>query len=391
MLIIPLISSSVLILPVRTITIKPESHPEIYFFSSAGTIPNDEDFLKECAENDIGFLVSLKRDYIDVNGTIAESKIIKLIKQNVNIYVVLGGDDDDYYATTRNGDEFYKLFKYVRNWLANLKTNDSIYPLVYNHPSFKGFLMDAEPNIDDLEDKGYIDRFQYFLDDIPNEERLEEIEKELKKLIDEAHDDNKEVGLIKPLSTFDELDGDHDYSDLTEQFYSLDLDWDLRISMLYRTRYKPDMWDYLMFNMKDYYVSERSLGNYELEEEILPLPNFYTKVAMELESDEVDVPKDKRYIFIGTFHKEFKDTDYIDKGGYLNDIDILRHFDLDKVFIFDWDNWKERYDGDLENLIENLNQDDEWELTLPNYVISREIFVMIFIIYLDRTLFLQVC
>jgi len=383
----PIVSGGFLFLTVKYIEIVPESNPDIYFWSPTGSLPRDNETLDYCAEHDIGFVVPLRKRYIDDGGESEATRIRFLKSYDVSYYVCIGGDD--FYATMNNGEEFYPDYKSIKNWMMNW----SIYYTKY----FKGFMLDAEPSgesIEDLQNKGTIDKIEYFVDRIPTERENEKVEKSLKVFISAANDDGKKVGLIKMTSWYDEYDDDGDYSQLMRNIYHLDLDWDFSITMIYRTKHIPFLYDYIIRDVDDYdYVNEYTDPSYEVEyleesqeeRNVQPISEFFTDVGYAVRSDDIDIPEDKRYVFIGVFHRKFKGTSYINEKQYKKDLSICQHFGVKKVFLYQWSSFKSRYGlGELRRLRLYRNSKTKWVLILPSYVFNRDIGLDLLCIGLDR-------
>ena len=48
-----------------------------------------------------------------------------------------------------------------------------------------------------------------------------------------------------------------------------------------------------------------------------------------------DTKADEKYAFIGLIKKEFKDTNYLKNEWFKKDIDILRHFGAERIFLYE--------------------------------------------------------
>ncbi|MGQ4876117.1 MAG: hypothetical protein ACP6IY_18785, partial [Promethearchaeia archaeon] len=134
-ILIPLISCSILFLPIQSIKIEPKVNPEIFFWTSAAGIPNDNNTLDFCAENNIGFVVVLRENYISDGGAEELAEIKRAINHNVKIYINLGGPTNSFYCNLDSAKEFPNIFDTIRLWLINNGIYDDI----------EGFTVDAEP------------------------------------------------------------------------------------------------------------------------------------------------------------------------------------------------------------------------------------------------------
>lgn len=385
LIITPIISAGIFLFPTKQIEIDPINSPEIIFWSSTSSLPTDEPILQTCYENDIGFCVVL-RDYGRYLSNSARRHIEYLLNHSIITYICLGGPDGSFYCTVDSAGEFVEIFENIRFWLI---TNN-----LYTYPSFRGFVVDAETPremIEDFGDFSFTEKCQYLIDHLPTRRELEHAEEDLDELINLIHDDEKEVGIIKLPSFFDELDFDSDYSTLSRNIYGLDIDPDFSVSMIYRTQHMPGMFDYMIQDMDQYSYASTDyeleyLKESELERSIIPISTFYYKVAYELNSKEFNVDKEDRYIFIGNFNSKFKHTSYIQDKEYKKDLDICRHFGVKQVWFYEWHTWK-RYHS-LSGLIKH-NEDlhDEWYLSVPVYQFNRELFFSYCAALADRFLY----
>lgn len=386
LIIIPIISAGILLIPWKTIEIDPKNSPEIIFWSDAGSLPTDEATLQSCYQNDIGFCVVL-RDYGRYLSVSAKRHIEYLLNHSIITYICIGGPDGMFYCTTDSADEFVGIFKNIRTWLQQ----DSM----YDSPSLRGFVVDAETPreiIEDFGDYSFTEKCQYLIKNIPSRRELNRAEEKLDELIDLIHKDQKKIGIIKlPASAlYDELDFDSDYADLTRNIYGLDLPWDFSIAMMYRTQHVPTIFDYMITDMDDYQYSKdyelEYLEEEQLERNIVPISTFYYELVFELHSTELGIDPEDRYIFIGNFKKKFHETSYIENDEYQKDLDLCRHFGVKQVWFYEWRTWKSHYS--LNDLIKH-NEDlhDEWELIVPVYMFNREILLTSFIAFADRFLY----
>lgn len=384
LIIIPIISATILLVPTKTIVIDPKNSPELIFWSDTSSLPTDEDTLRDCYENDIGFCVVL-RDYGRYISNSAMRHIEYLLNHSIITYICLGGPDGAFYCTIDNADEFVDIFKTIRSWL--------IVNGLYYYSSLRGFVVDAETPSDIIEafgDYSFTQKCQYFVKYLPSRRDLKRAEEELDDLIDLIHDDKKDIGIIKLPAFYDELDYDSDYSILTHNIYSLDLPWDFSIAMMYRTQHVPTLADYMIQDMDKYQYSKdyelEYLEDEQLERNIVPISTFYYELVFELHSTELKIDPEDRYIFIGNFERKFEDTSYINNKEYQKDLDICRHFGCKQVWFYEWRTF--RYHYGLNDLIDH-NEDlhDEWRLTVPVFMFNREILLTLCIASADRFLY----
>jgi len=365
------------------VEINANNSPELIFWASTGELPRDEDTLVLCRDHDIGFAVVLRENYIDDGGVSEANRIEYLLNHSIIVYIVLGGGTDDFYLSTDNGEEFFGIFKTIRSWLI---IND----LYYRYDNMRGFLVDAEipkTYYTDLENKDIYQKGQYFVNQLPSENRLQKIQNALSDTIKEIHNDDKKMGIIKLPTVFDNLDDDDDYNKLSNTIYALDLNWDFSVSMNYRTMHIPTVWDYMIRDTGKYdYTTDYEpayLSKTQLERNIVPISTFFQEVSYEIYNNEISgVSQKHRYIFIGTFNKKFKETSYIQNDEWKKDLDVCRHFGVDKVFFYDYSKFKRFYS--LDSLIRHNESRQKWLLIIPNYMITRELFVSLSVIILDK-------
>lgn len=388
LIITTILGASFLLFPVKFIQIDPKNSPEIIFWADSDSLPDNEATLQYCAEHDIGFAVVV-RDYGSYIDDDAKRDIEMVLNHSVITYVALGGRDGEFYCTLDNADTFIDIFRNVRSWMISNG--------LYHYENFRGFIVDAETPgeiIEDLGDYSTSEKIQYFMNNLPSKRDLRKAEEDLDEFIDAIHDDEKEIGMIKLPTQYDGLDGDGDYSILTRNIYSIckNQDWDFSISMNYRTQHVPVFTDYIIEDMNKYdYTSDYELeylDKEQLERNLVPLNTFYYEVGMEINSNELGI--EDRYIFIGNFHRKFRETSYIKNKEYKKDLDICRHFSIKKVFFYEWRSFKSTYGEDeIEDLAKH-NEDlhEEWVLTVSAFSLNRELFFSLGVALADRLLFI---
>ena len=367
------------------IEIEANNSPEIIFWSSAVETPTDEETLDFCEANDIGFVVVLREHYISDGGASEKRHIELLLNHSIITYICLGGGKDEFYLTTDNGDEFYDIFRNIRSWL--------ILNNLYNYENMRGFVVDAEiPKSyhTDLTDADIYERGEYMFNQMPSQNEMDKIQSNLNKIIEDIDEDGKVIGIIKLPTMFDQLDNDNDYDLLSNTIYSLDLPWDFSVSMNYRTMHIPAVYDYLIRDMSEYdYTTDYEpsyLEQDQLEANIIPISQFYQEVAYEVYSSDVGVRQKNRYIFIGVFTKKFKDTSYMQNDEWKKDLDICRHFGVSKVFFYEYSGFK-RYHS-LTALVRHNSRSQRWILVIPQYMITRELFIALSVIIADKLLYI---
>jgi len=376
--------------PIKTVQIKPKNSPELIFWTSASGLPG-ESTLELCADNNIGFCVALKKNYIedpdsslppedpddpDADPTEAAGyseyiEISRALNNSVDIYIALVGTG---FLTVDTAEDYLDIYETIRDWLKSGS--------LFSSSHIRGFVVDAEPPkefVEELDNDGTLEKSDYFVRNIPSRNDIKSAEKALEELIDQIKEDDstKEIGIVKMPTTMDSLDGDGDYNMLTKTIYNLDLDWDFSVTMNYRTQHIPDVFDYILEDVNKYDYSNNKISYNDIEEYeryLIPKSTFYYKTAIEVYSSEVNVPKANRYIFIGTFHDKFSDTSYIENREYRKDLDICRHFSVDQVWFYDFRKFTGQYGfAELEKLADYNEQKESWNMALPNYILQREV------------------
>jgi len=382
---IPVLLGSILFLPLSIITINPKTEPEIIFWTSARGLPSNST-LDYCGDNSIGFAVVLREEYIDDGGATELRHIKRALDRDVEIEIAIGGHMDQFYATINNADDFPDIFKEIRTWLKAGNIYDDI----------DTFLIDAEPPvalIDDMATYSYSEKSENFLKQIPTDKRVNHAKNSFDDFCDLIHDDDKEIGIVKMPSITDELDNDNDYSRVVNNIYNIDLDFDFSVSMIYRTQHLPDLFDYFIDDMNKYdYISDYEIEYTEkgdLEKYLMPTSSFFYKVAYEISSSEVDIPKNHRYVFIGVFSKKFEGTSYIENRDYRKDLDICRHFGINKIYFYDFSGFKFQYgSSELKEVVSHISEKTQWFLAIPAFYLKRELLVSLVYATIDRLIVL---
>lgn len=384
---IPILCASWLFVPIRAVEIDPDGHPELIFWSSAVELPRGDEVLDDCSSSGVTFAVVLRVHYIVDGGTKEAERIQNLIDHNIYYYVVIGGRSGNFYCSLENAEDFIDDFRFIRNWLIN----HSLYYYV------KGICVDAESPND------YFDKFEedvsssgeYLVRNLPSERDIRKAEEKMDEFINLIHEDGKDAIIIMNPTYLDEEDDDHDQSILAKTIYSLDLKWDASVTMLYRTQRIPSPFDYVLYGLKDYHeiMEDYDSEYYKTEKEdkyTMPLSEFYLKVSLEVSGSAVGVKEDKRYIFIGNFHSRNRHTTYIKEKEYRKDLDICKHFDVGKVWFYEWSSFKSRYgDEEVKKLGGHNKKNEKWFLIFPAFALNRELLYILIIVLADRFLYLE--
>ena len=310
----------------RTIEIKPKTEPEIIFWVGSSQLPDDPVNLDICKKYNIAFMPTIREK--DVGNAEYMEAYKNIIAHEINLYFAIGGNSE-FFAHIDNAKEYPSIYKSIRQWFINESIMDSQY--------VTSFSIDAEPPdeiTDSIQDKKLLDTLDYGYEHYPSQEEINEATDALEEFTALIKDDGKTYGMIQGSQFLDNADRDGDVSLFMRNVYSLPIEWDFTITMLYRT-------NRLQFDESDdeppeFFIKSVSIfygalieGTKFTTSEL----SFYHNVALE-ENSEDDYARE-RYIFIGNFKKEFEDTKYIKDKQFFSDFDICRHFKNDKVFFYD--------------------------------------------------------
>ena len=365
----------------NSIEISPKTHPELIFWCGSNQLPDDPDVLEICRKYNIGFMPTIRNDMV---GNEEYMQIYKtIIEHGINLHFCIGGDSG-FFANIDNAKEFPSIYQNIRQWFYKEG--------IMSSPHVVSFSIDAEPPKDyedNMNKDDIISSINYGYDNFPSQKEIEDATEALDEFSELVHADGKEYGMIRIAQLLDNSDNDGDLSLFTRNIYSLDIEWDYSITMLYRTnRLQGDESD---AEPSEFVVGSLSLlfgavieGTKFTNSEL----NFYQNVA--LLQNGGDSNANERYVFVGNFKKEFEDTRYIKKNLYKEDLDICRHFGAERVFFYDLKGFLGHYgwEGIEELGLYNL-QKDKWYLEYNNS--KSIIFVLLYcgIIFIDMFVFFE--
>ena len=310
----------------RSIEINPKTEPEIIFWAGSNQLPDDPEILDMCKVYNIAFMPTIRDK--DVGNQEYMNTYKNIIAHEINLYFVIGGNSE-FFAHIDNAKEFRFIYKNISQWF--------IREGIMNSPFVKSFSIDAESPeeyTDSIHNKGLLKTFNYGYENYPTKKEISKATEVLKEFTELIKNDGKESGMIQGSRFLDNADRDGDVSLFMRNIYSLPIEWDFTVTMLYRTNRfiydesEDEPPDFLIKSVSIFYdalIEGTKFTTSEL--------SFYQNIALEENSDD-DLAKD-HYIFIGNFKKEFEDTKYIKENQYFKDFDICRHFKNDKVFFYD--------------------------------------------------------
>lgn len=371
------LSASILIYSPKQIEIDPQTEPELIFWCGPSQLPNETDVLEMCRDYKIGFASTIR------NRTVGDTDLMDRFKtvldNEVSLHFAIGVNDG-FYATVGTVGDLPQTYKNIRDWFATEG--------ILDNPYLKSFCLDAEtPHeyVDEMNGKGPIDSINYAIDHYPTDEEVKESEEDLQEFVDAVRGDGKKAGLIIMGANLDSIDGDGDISLLFRNVYSLDVEWDYTVSMLYRTnRYLDADEDESSAEDLAGAFFDAFVGTYTEGTKFTTSPHsFYQNVATLQQQGDVQVDPDHQRVFVGNFKVEFEETDYIKNKEYQKDLDICRHFGEEEVWFYELGGFKYHYGGwdALKEIGEYNQQHDKWDLEYTsddniNMVVSYGVIIL---------------
>ncbi len=375
------ISSFALFIP-NTIEIQPKTHPEIIFWCGSNQLPNETSEIEISRTYNIGFMPTIRRHNIGNEEYMSVYK--NLIKNGINLYFAIGGDSG-FFANIDNAKEFPGIYNETRQWFIDEG--------IFYNPHIVAFAIDAEPPKDyekyREDSDNTIETINYGVKNYPSESEIDEATEALIDFTEAVKKDNKQVGIIRAAELLDSSDSDDDLSLFLRNVYTLDIEWDFSITMLYRTNSlqsdesdaSPSEFTISMMNTFWGSVIEGTkFTNSEL--------NFYQNVELSLKSSETKA--DNYFVFIGVVNKEFEETSYIKKEWYKKDIDILRHFKAEKVFLYELKGFLRVYGWEgIKELGLHVREKESWTFKYNNYKSIIFLFFYCMLIIADLFVFFE--
>ncbi|MFX1393950.1 MAG: hypothetical protein ACFFAH_10285 [Promethearchaeota archaeon] len=376
-----LVSIFNLTIPEKKITIKPETNPELIFWTDPYYLPDEESIYELCRTYNIGFMPAINQRTLNKSGLMDKYKLA--ISHGVNLYFSLLTSEDPF-INMDNTDEYLPLYENFKQWFIEEGIFESTF--------VKAFVVDAEPPVrytEEIREKTLVSSINYFIKDYPTKEEITKATENVENLVEQIQSDGKEAGIIRITPYLDELDGDGDIELFIRNIYSLNVIWDFSITMIYRVGAAiVSMGDSVEDISEN--VKQNVFGQIKDEKiNILSAYNFYHRVGMCKEKSG-HIRADNHYVFIGTLKKIFNDTDYMEDKEYLDDLDICRHFGKEKVFLYNYENFISNYGkAELINLGKHNQQRDSWELEHLAVEVQVNIVFYLALAFLDRLLYLD--
>ncbi len=364
----------------RSVIISPKTSPELIFWTDPYFLPNDQEIYEICKKYNIGFMPAIGARTLNKSSLMERYKLA--IANEINLYFSLVTPPDSF-INMDNTDEYLPLYEDFKQWF--------IAEGIFNSSFVKSFVVDAEPPsryTNEVRDESLVDSINYFIEEFPTKKEIEDATEDLDNLINKIKSDGKEAGIIRISPYMDGLDDDGEIELFLRNIYSLDVVWDYTITMVYRTSRiiteSEDTAEVVIDRMK-----KNVFGQVTEDVNILSVYNFYFRVGM-CEKESGDIEADDQYIFIGTLKHIFNDTDYMKNKEYLDDLDICRHFNKEKVFLFNYKNFIDNYGlNELINLGEHNQKDKSWELVYIGAEVQANIIFYLALAFIDRFLFLE--
>ncbi len=375
-------SVMVLTIPQR-IEITPKTSPELIFFTEPFQMPNSNDTYELWGDNKFSFMPSLGLHVLNSSSLMERLKLA--IVNEVNLYINLINPDADF-TNIYNAYRCMESYTKFKEWFENESIFDS--------PYIKAFTFDAEPSKSIQEDNKGISRgnmfdgINYLIDNFPSRSEINNATECLQALIDLAHSDDKEIGIIRTRPNLDENDYDGDLELISDNIYSLDLEWDFSVTMLYRSqaikKSEPGSAQDTVTNLLLTVFGGTRTDN------AFVYSKSYFYFFTGIEQSNGDVKAKEKYIFLGNYKASFKETSYIKNEGFLYDLDICRHFSEEKVFLYNYEGFVYHYgEAGLKKLIDHNNQHESWILEYNSVALQADIILLIVLVSIDRFLSLD--
>ncbi len=365
----------------HSIEIHPKTNPEIIFLCGSNELPYDQNILDMCKKYNISFMPTIKEK--DVGNPLYMLAYKKIVANGINLYFLIGGNSN-FYAYIDNAKEFPQIYKNVRGWFVSEGIMDN--------PHVISFSVDAETPSETLEymkEEGVSNALEFGYNNYPTQEEITNATDALLEFTDMIKKDGKKSGIVHAPRYLDPVDNDGDISLFMRNIYSLEINWDFSIAMMYRIiRFREDVSvidlpEYIEMSFKLFYGAEIEGTTVTVSE-----LSFYQNVGLEHNLGYTN--SDEHYVFVGDFAREFKDTKYIKKREFLTDFDICRHFNDVKVFFYDLQGFIYHYGWDgVEELGQYAQQKTCWYLNYNYY--ESIAFVMCYcgLIFIDIFAFLE--
>jgi len=249
------------------------------FWSDPYELPNDNETLEYCEENNIGFMVATNENYLRGDNF---KRIDELIDHNIEVSIMLVGKD---FAHLDNSEDILDVFYVLRNC--------SFYKDIFE------VYIDAEISKEvheKVEKMNTFERASYWWNEYPLEETYEKAVKAYKELQSEIHNDEKDFGIIRGERSSNELDKTSRNVPFEE------LDPDTTIIMAYRSHENPiqiknDYWFYQTVKKEEGEIFVGDFENgYEQFRKDLTICSFF----------------EKKVVYIFEFHEFIKHYDLED-------------------------------------------------------------------------------
>ncbi len=376
------VSSCVLFLPKKRIIIEPKTSPELIFFTSPSRIPNDPETLNDCSCNKISFMPSFGMHSLNQESYMERLKLA--VENNVSLYINLIAYSGAY-THIDSAYSIIKVYKAFKEWFIENG--------IFYSDQIKAFTVDAEqPKYigDDLASKDLYEGIDYIIENFPTEEEINNATITLQDFIDLVHEDGKQAGIIRARSNLDEGDDDGDIELMNRNIYSLDVEWDFSVTMLYRSQrlHKAeegstiDLVENLLLNIYGATQTETAF--------VYSRYYFYLFTGIEQTPGDINVKPENQYIFLGNYKAEFEETTYIEDKEFMYDLDICRHFGEEKVFLYNFEGFMYSFGEEgIEELIEHNNQFESWELEYYGYQTQSNLLFLFALVVLDPLLYLS--
>ncbi|MHA1148009.1 MAG: hypothetical protein ACTSR8_07155 [Promethearchaeota archaeon] len=377
------VSVVVLAVPNEKITITPKTEPELIFFTNPFEMPKASEAnvtYEKWGNGSFSFYPSMQQRNIYNTGIMERLKTA--IKYDFNLYINIipsGGD----FVNIYNTDEILEVYLECKDWF--------ITEGIFNDSHIVAFTIDAEPPKiinEEAKEGTFSEGASHIFKRFPTKEDIEGATDDLNEFVKQIRSDGKQAGIIRTRTNLDNTDGDGDIELLSNNVYSLDVEWDFSVSMLYRSqkfeeRDEGSANDYVATILSTVYGAEVTETSYVYSK-------YYFYLYVGIDQTKSDINAKEQYTFLGNYKSEFERTEYIKNGEYIDDLDICRHFNEEKVFLYNYEGFIYHfgYEG-ICDLIKHNKQYDSWEFETPALEAQTHVILLMFLIIIDYVLFLD--
>ena len=369
-----------LTIPKQKVIIEPKTSPELIFFVSPYQLPNNNETYEDWGDNRISFMPSVGIHTWNKSSLMDRYKLA--IKNGVNLYFNIIPEDYDF-VNIYNTHKILEVYRLYRQWF--------IKEGIFNDSHIKAFVIDAEPPkiiAEEMKKRDLIDGINYLIDKFPTEEDIKNATINLRAFTEEVRSDGKLVGIIRTRTNLDCTDGDGDIELLSNNIFSLDVEWDFAVSMLYRSqrleKSEPGSANEFVSNIL------ASVYGASVTKTSFVYSQYYFYLYVGIDQSISDIKAKKQYTFLGNYKSEFEKTSYIKNKEFFTDLDICRHFGEEKVFFYNYEGFIYHYGQEgIKEILEYNEQHKSWVLEYSELESQLNIMLLMFYVSIDLILFME--